>query len=378
MEASNEKATLTEAFNKVEEVKKSIADSEVVKNETAVEDTKDEAQKSVEADHAEKSNEVENSEGTTKKHIKDMSISDDNEKATKSEKKDDEKAEKCGDGEVEESVHRSKHDQDQQDEANKSVEKSDDEADDEEDKSEKSLDPDVKTKAPKTPDKPKEISNIEDKEGHEKASKSVDVMAKSLDAVVEMHKAYQAMAESTIKSLQEENKSLRKSLEAGSVIKSANSNDDDKADKKCGSDKAEESAKNEKCDTGSDDATDEQDQQASKSVNDDKEEKHDDESADKANKSVETSDNEIEKSMPQGKAIANAEPETDEVEKSADQVKMGDLKDVVVKSISALSNTQESENLHKAGLLKSLYADIRDVDDGQAVSDDLISRYNNI
>ena len=83
--------------------------------------------------------------------------------------------------------------------------------------------------------------------------------------------------------------------------------------------------------------------------------------------------------MPEGKAVSAEAPEADEANDEAKKsLKMIDFKGVLVKSISAFANTQDSENLHRAGLLKSLYADVRDVADDEAVSDKLINRYNNI
>lgn len=305
METKEVKASLVDAFNKIEDVKKSLADSEVVKNEAANEDTKDGAKKSVEADKAEKSDEVA-------------------------------------------------------------------------DKEEKSA------KAPKEVAKPKEIDKIEDKEGHEQASKSadIDLMAKSLDAMVEMHKAYQAMAESTIKSLQAENASLRKSIADADVKKSVKKDvDDPDADDVDG--KSTKSAKAEKCDAEKCDTdnTDKDDQQASKSVDEAEKAKKpaDTDEDDEAEKSVAKSDDEVAKSMPEGKAVSTEAPEADEANDAAKKsLKMGDFKGVLVKSISAFANTQDSENLHRASLLKSLYADVRDVADDEAVSDKLINRYNNI
>ena len=197
-------------------------------------------------------------------------------------------------------------------------------------------------------------------------------MAKSLDAMVEMHKAYQAMAESTIKSLQAENASLRKSIADADVKKSVKKDvDDPDADDIDG--KSAKSAKAEKCDA---DNTDKEDQQASKSADKDDAEKCD---KDEAKKSVEETDDEVAKSMPEGKAVSAEAPEADEANDEAKKsLKMGDFKGVLVKSISAFANTQDSENLHRAGLLKSLYADVRDVADDEAVSDKLINRYNNI
>ena len=199
-------------------------------------------------------------------------------------------------------------------------------------------------------------------------------MAKSLDAMVEMHKAYQAMAESTIKSLQAENASLRKSIADADVKKSVKKDvDDPDADDIDG--KSAKSAKAEKCDA---DNTDKEDQQASKSADKDDTEKCGDE-ADEAKKSVEETDDEVAKSMPEGKAVSAEALEADEANDEAKKsLKMSDFKGVLVKSISAFANTQDSENLHRAGLLKSLYADVRDVADDEAVSDKLINRYNNI
>ena len=83
--------------------------------------------------------------------------------------------------------------------------------------------------------------------------------------------------------------------------------------------------------------------------------------------------------MPEGKAVSTEAPEADEANDAAKKsLKMGDFKGVLVKSISAFANTQDSENLHRDGLLKSLYADVRDVADDEVVSDELINRYDNI
>lgn len=369
METKEVKASLADAFNKIEDVKKSLADSEVVKNEAANEDTKDETKKSVEADKTEKSDEVADKE---EKSVKNLKISDDNEKAAKkvdeAKKSDDD----SDDDEVDESAHRSKKEQEAQDEATKST-----------DEAEKP------TKAPKEVAKPKEIDKIEDKEGHEQASKSadVDLMAKSLDAMVEMHKAYQAMAESTIKSLQAENASLRKSIADADVKKSVKKDvDDPDADDVDG--KSTKSAKAEKCDAEKCDTekcdtdnTDKEDQQASKSVDEAEKAKKpaDADEDDEAKKSVEETDDEVAKSMPEGKAVSTEALEADEANDVAKKsLKMGDFKGVLVKSISAFANTQDSENLHRASLLKSLYAHVRDVADDEAVSDKLINRYNNI
>lgn len=360
METKEVKASLADAFSKIEDVKKSLVDSEVVKNEAANEDTKDEAKKSVEADKAEKSDEVVDEEEKSAKEVK---ISDDNEKATK---KADE-AKKSDDDEVEESVHHSKKENEAQDEATKSA--------DEAEKSENTDEAEKSAKAPKEVAKPKEIDKIEDKEGHEQASKSadVDLMAKSLDAMVEMHKAYQAMAELTIKSLQAENATLRKSIADADVKKSVKKDVDDPD----AGDVDGKSAKAERCNKEN---IDKEDQQASKSVDKDDNEECDDEAKKRdkgeAKKSVEESDDEVAKSMPEGKAVSAEAPEADdEAEKS---LKMGDFKSVLVKSISVFANTQDSENLHRSNLLKSLYADVRDVADDEAVSDNLINRYNNI
>lgn len=366
METKEVKASLADAFNKIEDVKKSIADSGVVKNETALEGTKDEAEKSVGVDEAKKSDKVE------EKSAKDVKISDDNEKATK---KADE-AKKCDDDEVDESAHRSKKEQEAQDEATKSA-----------DEAKKPV------KESKEVAKPKEIDKIDDKEGHENASKSadVDLMAKSLDAMVEMHKAYQSMAEATIKSLKSENDTLRKSIASANVEKSVKKDvDDPDADDADGKSAKSAKAKKcdaEKCDAGNTDNTDKDDQQASKSIDEAKKDKKPEDAdeaektkksdeADEAEKSVEKSDDEVAKSMPEGKAVSAEAPEAnDEAEKS---LKMSDFKGVLVKSISAFANTQDSENLHRKNLLKSLYADVRDVADDEAVSDKLITRYNNI
>lgn len=387
--ATKNDAKFQKALNQVEDAKKSL---EKVKSANV--------EKSTKANDAEKADEV-------KKNVKDMNISTANGETAKKKAKSADEAEKCGEDEVDETAHTSAKERAARDEATKDI------AED--------------TKAPvypKTPDKAKEIDKIEDKKGHEQASKSLDteLLMKSFDAILAANDAYKSIVatkDATIKSLQTENANLRKSLAQPTVEKSAkkdvndpDANDIDGEDNEDEGDATKCGGHAKKCDTKAKKSTTEkcdneekcgttaaQDQQASKAKKSKTEKCDADGVAEKcggnkakkcdpsddieaSKKSVQKSDDEVAKSMPQGKGVANPEAtdsetdsQNDEAEKS---VKMGDLKDVLLKSISAFTGSFDSVNRHKEIALKSMYADVKDLNDEAPVSDKMIKAYNRI
>lgn len=315
--------TLKDVINDIDEVKKSMAEKSTHKDESDVK-AQEEATKSEKED----------------KHVKDMNISNDNEKAAKKvEKADDEDS----DDDVQESATKSDNEEKHDDESLKNTDGKDEAA---------------------RAKHAKELSDVDDPKGHEQASKSIDAqqaldaLSKAVDTMAELQKSYIKLSESMVE------KSMAKSAD----VKSDGEEDCDTDDK---SKKSEDEAE-EKSACGTDDK-----KEAKKSEEDSESEDVEDEKSTK--KSVELADDKAEKSVPEGKAIANPESvdeESDKAEKSA--LKMGEFKSVIRKSISNIQGVEDTMSLNTEKSLKSLYGRVRDFDDDDVVSDDLVEEYNRI
>lgn len=337
--------TLKDVINDIDEVKKSMA-------EKPVEKSADEAEKTAHKDESDlKDQEEATKSQEAEKNVKELKVSDDNEKAVKKIEKDDDED---SDDDVQESATKSK----KKEECGGSV-----------DESVKSTDGKVEEARAK---QAKELSGVEDPKGHEEASKSIDAQAaldalsKAVDTMAEMQKSYikqsESLMEITKKSVAqpEIEKSVESDTEKSSKCdteKTDKACDTEKTDKACGGKKSEKSAKEEKCDV--DDANDEDDEKSAK-------------------KSVEPAEDNIEKSIPEGKAVANPEAVEDEADTTEKSLKMGEFKDVILKSISNVQGVEDQFGLNTEKSLKSLYGKVRDIDDDKAVSDDLVEEYNRI
>lgn len=315
--------TLKDVINDIDEVKKSMTEKSTHKDESDVK-AQEEATKSEKED----------------KHVKDMNISNDNEKAAKKvEKADDEDS----DDDVQESATKSDNEEKHDDESLKNTDGKDEAA---------------------RAKHAKELSDVDDPKGHEQASKSIDAqqaldaLSKAVDTMAELQKSYIKLSESLVE------KSIVKSAD----VKSDGEEDCDTDDKsKKSEDEAEEKSA---CDTNDK-------KEAKKSEEDSESEDVEDEKS--AKKSVEITDDKAEKSVPEGKAIANPESideESDNAEKSA--LKMGEFKSVIRKSISNIQGVEDTMSLNTEKSLKSLYGRVRDFDDDDVVSDDLVEEYNRI
>lgn len=315
--------TLKDVINDIDEVKKSMAEKSTHKDESDVK-AQEEATKSEKED----------------KHVKDMNISNDNEKAAKKvEKADDEDS----DDDVQESATKSDNEEKHDDESLKNTDGKDEAA---------------------RAKHAKELSDVDDPKGHEQASKSIDAqqaldaLSKAVDTMAELQKSYIKLSESLVE------KSMVKSAD----VKSDGEEDCDTDDK---SKKSEDEAE-EKSACGTNDK-----KEAKKSEEDSESDDVEDEKS--AKKSVEITDDKAEKSVPEGKAIANPESideESDKAEKSA--LKMGEFKSVIRKSISNIQGVEDTMSLNTEKSLKSLYGRVRDFDDDDVVSDDLVEEYNRI
>lgn len=325
--------TLKDVINDIDEVKKSMAEKTAHKDESDVK-AQEEATKSEKEE----------------KHVKDMNISNDNEEATKKLKKTD--------------------DEDSDDDVQESATKSD--------KGEKCDGESVKNtdgKAEAARAKhAKELSDVDDPKGHEEASKSIDAqsaldaLSKAVDTMAEMQKSYIKQSEGLMEI-------AKKSVAQPEIEKSVES-DAEKSDKKCDTEKSEKSEDEaeEKSKCGG--AVSEENK-AKKSEDDSEPDDVEDEKS--AKKSVELTDDKVEKSVPEGKAIANPEfvdEEADKAEKSA--LKMGEFKSVIRKSISNIQGVEDTMSLNTEKSLKSLYGRVRDLNDDETVSDDLVEEYNRI
>lgn len=317
--------TLKDVINDIDEVKKSMAEKTAHKDESDVK-AQEEATKSEKEE----------------KHVKDMNISNDNEEATKKLKKAD--------------------DEDSDDDVQESATKSD--------KGEKCDTESVKNtdgKAEAARAKhAKELSDVDDPKGHEQASKSIDAqqaldaLSKAVDTMAELQKSYIKLSESMVE----------KSMAKSDDVKPEGEEDCDTDDKsKKSEDEAEEKSK---CGGAVS-----EEKKAKKSEDDSEPDDVEDEKSTK--KSVELTDDKVEKSVPEGKAIANpesVEEEADKAEKSA--LKMGEFKRVIRKSISNIQGVEDTMSLNTEKSLKSLYGRVRDLNDDEVVSDDLVEEYNRI
>lgn len=320
--------TLKDVVNDIDEVKKSMT-------EKSVEKSADEAEKTAHKDESDlKDQEEATKSQEAEKSVKELKVSDDNEKAAKKVEKDDDED---SDDDVQESATKSK----KKEKCGGSV-----------DESVKSTDGKVEEARAK---QAKELSGVEDPKGHEEASKSIDAQAaldalsKAVDTMAEMQKSYIKQSESLMEI-------AKKSVAQPEIEKSVEP-DAEKSAKKCDAEKSEKSTKEENCDV--DDANDEDDEKSAK-------------------KSVESAEDNIEKSIPEGKAVANPEAVEDEADTAEKSLKMGEFKDVILKSISNVQGVEDQFGLNTEKSLKILYGKVRDLDDDKAVSDDLVEEYNRI
>lgn len=352
--------SITDVVKKLDQIKKSVS-----AEKTAHKDD-DDLKQQLEATKSEQA----------EKHVKDLKISDDNEKATKKvEKADDDgidsdveesvnaKAEKC-DPEAPEEDKSKKSAKDDKDKAEKCGDE-----DIEESATKKSTDAKVEeAKAKQT----KKLSNVEDPAGHEEASKSLDpqqaldALSKAVDTMAELQKSYIKLAESRL---------IEKSVKKDEAEKCGDGNEVDLSVKK--------DDKEEKCNNNADSVNnpDVDAKSAKKSVKDDKDEETTD--TDDEEKCETPKADKAKKSVPASKAVSVASVEVEDAKDNADSaeksaIKMGEFKDVLIKSMGDLNGAQLSDSIRQDKAIKSLYNEVRDMDDNAPVSDELIKKYNAI
>lgn len=299
------------------------------------------------------------------KNVNQATISDDNEKVTKDVDGDDD--------DVEESA-------DKKDKTAKSV----DEAEKSEDEPAVEKNTDAKTEEAKAKQH-KELTNVDDPNGHEEASKSfdtnavIDALTKSVDTMAEMQKSYKELAEASMeiaKSFLAKQAPIEDQAEK-SVEKHENDADIEKSvDKKCKTAKSDDDDGQESDEDSDDEAKDDKEEKTKKSL---------EEPADKAEKSEDepAEEDKAEKSIPTGKAVATGSEEADTVDKSVDTPKEEEgvtkeaLENVIAKSLLGFDGVQSGVNLERKHALKSLLADTRELK-GTTVPDSFIERYNEI
>lgn len=384
------KEALQDAVKRIDEVKKSL---DVEKKKTPSDlKAQEEATKS---------------EDTAEKHVKDMKLSDDNERATKKadEEKCDDDAEKCGDGDdVEASAKKAK--KSTTDEKPKEDPRSKAEKDEDDDgsvtDSVTAKNTDGKVEADKAK-QAKDLHDVDDPKGHEQASKSLDsaldALSKAVDTMAEMQKSYiklandsMAIAKSLVPASDNVEKSAKKTdteEKCGdgnsvdlSAKKSAKKSDTEKCDdnaEKCGdgddveacAKKAKKSAKEEKCESPEEGKQKVDVDGKSASV------KKDEDTDDGINESAKAK-----KSMPASKAVSPAavavdeKPAEEKVEKSV--LHASDFRDVIAKSISNFDGAQDPDSVRSTRALKSLYGKVRDLNDDAPIKDNLVKEFNEI